>query len=62
MISGGWELLNQWLVEAKEEENKAVLLEVLKVFQNLPVTVDILKKNNSAKTIKSLSKTDDEGE
>lgn len=49
---GGWEVLNTWLQDCKESENYPVLIEMLKVFHQLPVTVELLKKNNSAKTIK----------
>ena len=45
----------------KEEENYPVLVEMLKVYQSLPVTVDILKTNNAAKTIKQLCKSESEG-
>ena len=38
-----------------------MLVEMLKVYQSLPVTVDILKTNNAAKTIKQLCKCDSEG-
>nr|XP_022326781.1 serine/threonine-protein phosphatase 1 regulatory subunit 10-like [Crassostrea virginica] len=57
---GGWEVLNTWLQDCKESENYPVLIEMLKVFHQLPVTVELLKKNNSAKTIKAFSKSDNE--
>ena len=53
-------MLNGWLEEAKSAENQTFLIEVLKVYQQLPVTVDLLKKNSCAKTIKSFSKGNDE--
>ncbi|XP_030853294.1 serine/threonine-protein phosphatase 1 regulatory subunit 10 isoform X2 [Strongylocentrotus purpuratus] len=59
---GGWELLNTWLQDAKTEEQNPVILELIKVFKELPVTIDILKKNNTAKIIKSFSKTEGEDE
>jgi len=31
MITGGWTILNKWLVEAKKNENFPVLVEVLEV-------------------------------
>ncbi|XP_062611811.1 serine/threonine-protein phosphatase 1 regulatory subunit 10-like [Saccostrea cucullata] len=57
---GGWDVLNSWLQDCKESENYPVLVEMLKVFQQLPVTVELLKQNNSAKTIKAFSKCDNE--
>ncbi|KAK3087031.1 hypothetical protein FSP39_000676 [Pinctada imbricata] len=57
---GGWDILNAWLQDCKEQENTAVLVEMLKVYQQMPVTVELLKKNSSAKTIKSFSKSEDE--
>ena len=58
---GGWDTLNDWLQDVKEEENYPVLTELLKVYQALPVSVDILKTNNAAKTIKQLCKSENEG-
>ncbi|KAK3611012.1 hypothetical protein CHS0354_005443 [Potamilus streckersoni] len=60
MSVGGWDTLNAWLQESKDDENWPVLVEILKVYQNLPVSVDILKKNNAAKTIKQLCKSDND--
>ena len=57
---GGWDLLNGWLDEAKSMDNQAFLIELLKLYQQLPVTVDLLKKTSCAKTIKSFSKGSDE--
>lgn len=59
---GGWEVLNTWLQDCKESENYPVLIEMLKVFHQLPVTVELLKKNNSAKTIKAFSKSENDSE
>ncbi|PVD22536.1 hypothetical protein C0Q70_18350 [Pomacea canaliculata] len=53
---GGWDTLNKWLQSAKEEENVALMAELLKVYQTLPVTVDHLKKDNTARVIKGLTK------
>ena len=50
--------MNDWLNKAKAEENSTFLFELLSTFQHLPVTIEILKKGNCAKTIKQLSKTD----
>ncbi len=60
---GGWDLLNSWLDEArKAEDNQTFVIDMLKVYQQMPVTVDLLKKNSCAKTIKSFSKDSDESE
>ncbi|XP_071115636.1 serine/threonine-protein phosphatase 1 regulatory subunit 10-like isoform X2 [Haliotis cracherodii] len=58
--SDGWTTLNSWLQECKDEDNKPLLIEMLKLYQNLPVTIQILKQNNAAKLIKQLSKSEDE--
>lgn len=55
--SGGWEVLNTWLQEAKNADNTPFLMEILKVYSGMPVTVSLLKKTNCAKTIKQLSKS-----
>ncbi|XP_033643643.1 serine/threonine-protein phosphatase 1 regulatory subunit 10-like isoform X2 [Asterias rubens] len=55
---GGWELLNLWLQESKESTNSAFMTDLLKVFKKLPVTIDILKKSNTAKLVKQMSKSD----
>ncbi|XP_060576441.1 serine/threonine-protein phosphatase 1 regulatory subunit 10-like isoform X2 [Ruditapes philippinarum] len=60
ICSGGWDTINEWLQDAKESENFPLLVEILKVYQLLPITVDILKTNNAAKTIKQLCKSDNE--
>lgn len=57
---GGWDTMNKWLQQAKDEENTPLLTELLKVYQGLPVTVDDLKKDNTARFIKSLNKHQDE--
>ncbi|XP_063422981.1 serine/threonine-protein phosphatase 1 regulatory subunit 10-like [Mytilus trossulus] len=58
---GGWDVLNLWLSDFKEIDNPQLLTEILKVYKDLPVTVDLLKKNSAAKTIKQLGKSDHEG-
>lgn len=57
---GGWNTLNSWLSKAKETDNTPLMLELLKVYSQMPVTVDLLKQNACAKTIKQLSKADDD--
>lgn len=59
---GGWDMMYTWLKDAKEEDNHPFLLEMLHVYQNIPMTVEILKKNNTPKTIKSLAKYEQAGE
>ena len=56
VADGGWELLNGWLTDAKSSDNIPVIMELIKVFKQLPVTIDILKKNNTAKLIKQMTK------
>lgn len=61
MDSGGWTVLNSWLSKAKDSNDVLFLLELLKVYQALPVTVELLKETSCAKSIKQLSKSDDQG-
>lgn len=53
--------MNEWLHDARESENTPLLMEILRVYHTLPVTIDIMKKNDAAKTIKQLRKSEDEG-
>ena len=53
---GGWETLNIWLQDAKAVSNNEFIGELLDVYQNVPVSIELLKQNNCAKTIKQLSK------
>ncbi|XP_060065706.1 serine/threonine-protein phosphatase 1 regulatory subunit 10-like [Ylistrum balloti] len=57
---GGWDILNVWLEDSKNTENTPILVELLKVYQQLPITVELLKKNGAAKTIKQFRKSEDE--
>lgn len=58
---GGWDHMNQWLKEAKDEDNAPFLFDLLNVYKHMPVTVDLLKRNSCAKSIKQLvKKCDDE--
>ena len=54
-------LLNKWLHEAKNADNLVFIKELLKIYQLLPVSVDYLKMDNTARSIKSLIKHGDEG-
>ncbi|XP_059143512.1 serine/threonine-protein phosphatase 1 regulatory subunit 10-like isoform X2 [Physella acuta] len=57
---GGWNTLNNWLDSARSDGNDPFLGELLEVYLVMPVTVVILKQNSAAKTIKQLSKTENE--
>ena len=59
---GGWSTLYEWLLRAKQEGNTPLLLELLKVYAQMPITVDLLKQNSCAKTIKQLTKGDNDSE
>ncbi|KAK7095293.1 serine/threonine-protein phosphatase 1 regulatory subunit 10-like isoform X2 [Littorina saxatilis] len=56
----GWDMLNKWLQDAKEEDNTVFIKELLKVYKHLPVSVDDLKKDNTARFIKGLTKHSNE--
>ncbi|ELU03563.1 hypothetical protein CAPTEDRAFT_185625 [Capitella teleta] len=55
---GGWGSLNDWLSRARDTQDDDLLMELLKIYAQMPVTVDLLKQNSCAKTIKHLSKSD----
>ena len=52
----GWETINSWLTFAKDADNTPFLLELLTLLDRCPVNVDRLKKTNTAKVLKVLSK------
>ncbi|KAK6469962.1 serine/threonine-protein phosphatase 1 regulatory subunit 10-like [Huso huso] len=54
---GGYKLLNSWLTYSKTTNNTPLLHLILLTLQNLPLKVDHLKQNNTAKVVKQLSKT-----
>nr|XP_023658377.1 serine/threonine-protein phosphatase 1 regulatory subunit 10-like [Paramormyrops kingsleyae]XP_023658378.1 serine/threonine-protein phosphatase 1 regulatory subunit 10-like [Paramormyrops kingsleyae] len=54
---GGYKLLNGWLTYSKSTTNTPLLQLVLLMLQKLPLTVDHLKQNNTAKLVKQLSKS-----
>ncbi|XP_023220743.1 serine/threonine-protein phosphatase 1 regulatory subunit 10-like [Centruroides sculpturatus] len=56
----GWDTINKWLQDARTIENHVFLLELLRLCQILPMTVDRLKQNNTAKIIKTLTKSEDQ--
>ncbi|KAF6036130.1 hypothetical protein EB796_005558 [Bugula neritina] len=57
---GAWATLHEWLSEFKELNETPVLVLLLETFQNLPVSMEMLKANSTAKIIKGLSKHTDE--
>ncbi|XP_041664641.1 serine/threonine-protein phosphatase 1 regulatory subunit 10 [Cheilinus undulatus] len=56
---GGYRLLNAWLTYSKTTNNTPLLQLILLTLQKLPLTVDHLKLNNTAKLVKQLSKSAD---
>ncbi|XP_030645042.1 serine/threonine-protein phosphatase 1 regulatory subunit 10 [Chanos chanos] len=54
---GGYKLLNSWLTYSKTTNNTPLLQLILLTLQKLPLTVDHLKQNNTAKLVKHLSKS-----
>ncbi|XP_061912695.1 serine/threonine-protein phosphatase 1 regulatory subunit 10-like [Entelurus aequoreus] len=56
---GGYRLLNSWLTYSKTTNNSPLLQLILLTLQKLPLKVDHLKENNTAKLVKQLSKCAD---
>uniref|UniRef100_A0A1I8GKY5 TFIIS N-terminal domain-containing protein n=1 Tax=Macrostomum lignano TaxID=282301 RepID=A0A1I8GKY5_9PLAT len=56
---GGWQMLNDWLNTACSETNVALQKLLLDVFLRLPVGVDMLQANNTAKVVKQIAKSAD---
>uniref|UniRef100_A0A3Q0RW90 Serine/threonine-protein phosphatase 1 regulatory subunit 10 n=1 Tax=Amphilophus citrinellus TaxID=61819 RepID=A0A3Q0RW90_AMPCI len=54
---GGYKLLNSWLTYSKTTNNTPLLQLILLTLQKLPLKVDHLKQNNTAKLVKQLSKS-----
>ncbi|KAI1289156.1 Serine/threonine-protein phosphatase 1 regulatory subunit 10 [Halotydeus destructor] len=52
----GWETVNSWLNLAKEASTTPFLLELIKLLERCPVSVERLKQTNTARVIKLLSK------
>ncbi|MEJ1271100.1 hypothetical protein NN561_001933 [Cricetulus griseus] len=59
---GGYKLLNNWLTYSKTTNNVPLLQQILQTLQHLPLTVDHLKQNNTAKLVKQLSKSSEDEE
>ncbi|KAM8792385.1 serine/threonine-protein phosphatase 1 regulatory subunit 10-like, partial [Eudromia elegans] len=59
---GGYRLLNTWLTSSKAANNVPFLQQLLLTLQHLPLTVEHLKQNNTAKLVKQLSKSSDDEE
>ncbi|XP_019724379.1 serine/threonine-protein phosphatase 1 regulatory subunit 10 [Hippocampus comes] len=53
---GGYRLLNSWLTYSKSTNNSPLLQLILLTLQKLPLKVDHLKQNNTAKLVKQLCK------
>uniref|UniRef100_A0ACB8EGB2 Uncharacterized protein n=1 Tax=Sphaerodactylus townsendi TaxID=933632 RepID=A0ACB8EGB2_9SAUR len=58
--AGGYKLLNTWLTSSKAANNVPLLQQILLTLQHLPLTVDHLKQNNTAKLVKQLSKSSED--
>lgn len=58
LSTGGWGILNKWLLEFTKSENFPVLLELIDVLKILPITVELLKQGNTGKLIKQMTKLD----
>uniref|UniRef100_A0A8C2WNM4 Protein phosphatase 1, regulatory subunit 10 n=1 Tax=Cyclopterus lumpus TaxID=8103 RepID=A0A8C2WNM4_CYCLU len=56
---GGYRMLNAWLTYSKTTNNTPLLQLILLTLQKLPLKVDHLKQNNTAKLVKQLSKSAD---
>uniref|UniRef100_A0A8C4IHB2 Serine/threonine-protein phosphatase 1 regulatory subunit 10 n=1 Tax=Dicentrarchus labrax TaxID=13489 RepID=A0A8C4IHB2_DICLA len=56
---GGYRMLNSWLTYSKTTNNTPLLQLILLTLQKLPLKVDHLKQNNTAKLVKQLSKSAD---
>ncbi|XP_061123392.1 serine/threonine-protein phosphatase 1 regulatory subunit 10 [Syngnathus typhle] len=54
---GGYRLLNSWLTYSKTTNNSPLLQLILLTLQKLPLKVDHLKQNNTAKLVKQLCKS-----
>jgi len=52
-------VLHSWLLHSKNDDCRTFLIELLKLYKQLPVTVDLLRQNSCAKDIKQLSKSAD---
>ncbi|CAK9291473.1 unnamed protein product [Gordionus sp. m RMFG-2023] len=53
-----WNILNNWLKSAKEKNNGPFMLELLTLLNKLPVSIPLLKTNDTAKFIKQLVKVE----
>ncbi|CAN7993412.1 unnamed protein product, partial [Ixodes hexagonus] len=56
----GWSTIHMWLQEAKTADNRPFLVELLKLCQVLPMSLERLKENSSPKLIKGLTKCSSE--
>uniref|UniRef100_T1IJS3 Serine/threonine-protein phosphatase 1 regulatory subunit 10 n=1 Tax=Strigamia maritima TaxID=126957 RepID=T1IJS3_STRMM len=60
LAEGGWDTINMWLQDSKKTDNYPFMVELLELFKILPMTVERLKENNSAKLVKAFSKCENE--
>ena len=60
LLMGGFDELHGWLKEARSQINKPLMLELLQLFKQLPVSTKLLRTNSCAKDIKQLIKNNDE--
>ncbi|XP_067940729.1 serine/threonine-protein phosphatase 1 regulatory subunit 10-like [Watersipora subatra] len=60
LSSGAWETLHSWLTEFKDLGESPVLVLLLQTFHKLPLTMELLKSNSTAKIIKGLRKHSDD--
>lgn len=60
LVKGGWDTIHIWLQDSKKGDNHSFLIDLLKLFKHLPMTIERLKENSSAKMVKALCKSDSE--
>jgi len=56
LTTGGWGILNKWLMEFTRSQNYPVLLELIDVLKIMPITVELLKQGNTGKLMKQMTK------
>lgn len=59
LILGAWNILYDWLKDAERDKHWSVIKELLELYLELPVTIDLLKLNHTPKLIRQLSKRSD---
>jgi len=61
LATGGWGILNKWLLEFTRSQNYPVLLELVDVLKIMPITVELLKQGNTGKLMKQMTKLENAG-